>query len=126
MQCVPTERARKEGRPIRLPARVLLAVALATNGVAHGQSDVALFKNGDRLAGEIKGLDRGRVSFDTPTTGVINLEWDDIDQLFSSTTFELTLESGERIYGTLAETTGDGEVRVQTPEGPMNLLTQTI
>ena len=30
------------------------------------------FKNGDRLTGEIKALDRGQVSFDSPTTGVIN------------------------------------------------------
>ena len=96
-----------------------LVVALAISAAAHGQSDIALFRNGDRLTGEIKSLDRGRVSFDTPTTGVINLEWDDIDQLFSTTTFEVTLESGERIYGTLAETTGDGEVRVQTATGPM-------
>jgi hypothetical protein len=103
-----------------------LVVALAISAAAHGQSDVALFRNGDRLTGEIKSLDRGRVSFDTPTTGVINLEWDDIDQLFSTTTFELTLDSGERIYGTLAETTGDGEVRVQTATGPMNLPTQTV
>src|SRR6185436_15577395 len=104
----------------------LFVVALATSGVAQAQGDVALFKNGDRLTGEIKGLDRGRVSFDTPTTGVINLEWDDIDQLFSATTFEVTLESGERVYGTLAETTGDGQLRVQTPTGIMDLPTPTI
>jgi hypothetical protein len=66
------------------------------------------------------------VSFDTPTTGVINLEWDDIDQLFSATTFEVTLESGERLYGTLAETTGDGELRLQTAAGPRDLPTATI
>jgi hypothetical protein len=104
----------------------LLAVALVISTAAHGQSDVAYFKNGDRLTGEIKSLDRGRVSFDNPTTGVINLEWDDIDQLFSTTTFEVTLENGERIYGALAETTGDGEVRVQTSAGPMSLPTQTV
>ena len=100
--------------------------SLTIGAAAHGQSDVAYFKNGDRLTGEIKSLDRGRISFDTPTTGVINLEWDDIDQLFSTTTFEVTLESGERIYGQLAETTGDGEVRVQTPTGAMDLPTQTV
>jgi hypothetical protein len=38
----------------------------------------------------------------------------------------VTLESGERIYGQLAETTGDGEVRVQTPTGAMDLPTQTV
>jgi hypothetical protein len=120
------------GGPMKAcPAQVisyggLLVAALAISAVAHGQSDVALFRNGDRLTGEIKSLDRGRVSFDTPTTGVINLEWDDIDQLFSSTTFEVTLESGERLYGTLGETTDDGELRVQTATGPRDLPTATI
>ena len=103
-----------------------LVAALATSGAVQAQSDVALFKNGDRLTGEIKSLDRGRVSFDTPTTGVIKLEWDDIDQLFSTTTFEVILESGERLFGTLAETTGDGEVRVQTPTGARDLPTLTV
>ena len=94
---------------------------------AHAQTDVAWFKNGDRLTGEIKSLDRGRVSFDSPTTGVINLEWDDIDRLFSTTTFEVNLQSGERIYGTLAETTtGDGKIRVQTPTETRDLPTQTV
>ena len=105
---------------------VLGVMALAMSAAARGQSDVALFRNGDRLTGEIKALDGGRVSFDTPTTGVINLEWDDIAQLFSTTTFEVKLESGERIYGTLAETTGDGQVRVQTAAGTMDLPTQTV
>ena len=121
------ERAGGARRVNRHLAGGLFVVALAISAAAHGQSnDVAYFKNGDRLTGEIKGLDRGRVSFDTPTTGVINLEWDDIDQLFSTTTFEVTLESGERIYGTLAETTGDGQLRVQTPTGVMDLPTLTI
>ena len=64
--------------------------------------------------------------FDSPTTGVINLEWDDINQLISTTTFELNLETGERIYGMLAKTTGDGQLRVGRETGTMDLPTQTI
>ena len=104
----------------------LFVVALATSGVAQAQGDVALFKNGDRLTGEIKALDRGRVSFDTPTTGVINLEWDDIARLSSTTMFEITLESGERIYGTLDEATANGQFQVQTSTGMRDLPSQTI
>jgi len=127
MKRTRSEKASGARRPSRHLAGAFLVVALAISAAAHGQSnDVAYFKNGDRLTGEIKGLDRGRVSFDTPTTGVINLEWDDIDQLFSATTFEVTLESGERIYGTLAETTGDGQLRVQTQTGIIDLPTPTI
>jgi hypothetical protein len=126
MRRTPIETGRNERRPSRHLAGVFLAAALAVN-TAHAQTDVAWFKNGDRLTGEIKALDRGRISFDSPTTGVINLEWDDIDRLFSTTTFEVNLQSGERIYGTLAETTtGDGKISVQTPTETRDLPTQTV
>jgi uncharacterized protein DUF481 len=125
-ECAPVEKAGHERRTHRQSAAAFLAAALATSVAAHGQSDVALFKNGDRLTGEIKALDRGRVSFDTPTTGVINLEWDDIDQLYSATTFEITLQSGERVFGTLLESTGDDQLRVQTATETLDLSTDTI
>ena len=127
MDCT-IDRARKKRRSDRCFAAHLLTAALTTllAATAHGQSDIALFKNGDRLTGEIKALDRGKVSFDSPTTGVIALEWDDIDQLFSTTTFEVNLVSGERLYGTLAETTGDGQVRVQAAAETRDLPNETI
>ena len=73
MDCT-IDRARKKRLSHRCLAAYLLTAALTTllAATAHGQSDIALFKNGDRLTGEIKSLDRGKVSFDTPTTGVIN------------------------------------------------------
>ena len=51
------------------PARVFLASAfvacLAVTGVASAdKSDVILFKNGDRLTGEVKALDRGKAPLD--------------------------------------------------------------
>jgi hypothetical protein len=126
MKSAAIERAWDQRRPKRTSVCVFLAAALATSAAAYGASDVALFKNGDRLTGEIKALDRGRVSFDAPATGVINLEWDDVAQLISTTTFELTLESGERVYGTLAGSTGDRKLRVQTATETLDLPMDTV
>jgi hypothetical protein len=100
----------------RIVAATLLAAVLGTlsSRVALAQNDIVVFKNGDRLTGEVKGLDRGKISFDTSATGVINLEWDDIGQLYSMVTFKLALNTGEELYGTLAESTTPGEIRVQT------------
>jgi hypothetical protein len=113
------------------PARVLLASAfgagLAFSGVASAaKSDIILFKNGDRLTGEVKTLDRGKVSFDTDATGVIKVEWDDIEQLYSNTTFEIALDDGERLYGSLAETTRHNEIRLQTDTSALDLPIATI
>ena len=69
------------GYPSYIGAGVV-AAGLAFASAAHAdKSDIILFKNGDRLTGEVKVLDRGKISFDTDATGVIKVEWDDIEQL---------------------------------------------
>jgi hypothetical protein len=108
-------------------ARLLpLLLGLAAATARADKTDVALFKNGDRLTGEIKALDRGKISFDTDAAGVIKLEWDDIEQLYSSATFEVTLTTGETLYGTLGDTKTEGEVRIQTDTETRNLPTLTV
>jgi hypothetical protein len=100
---------------------------LAFAGVASAdKSDIILFKNGDRLTGELKTLDRGKISFDTSATGVIKIEWDDIEQLYSNTTFEVALENGSRLYGSLAETTRHNEIRLQTDTTALDLPIDTV
>ncbi len=122
-------------RPARLaafcPAPFVLAsvlvAGLAFTGVASAdKSDIILFKNGDRLTGEVKVLDRGKIAFDTDATGVIKVEWDDIEQLYSKTTFEIALQNGERLYGSLAETTRHNEIRLQTDATALDLPIATV
>lgn len=38
--------------------------------MADAQTDVVYFANGDRLTGEVESLDRGKMTFDAPATGV--------------------------------------------------------
>jgi hypothetical protein len=105
----------------------LFVVGLAFARVASAdKSDIILFKNGDRLTGEVKTLDRGKVSFDTNATGVIKVEWDDIEQLYSTTTFEVALNNGERLYGSLSETTRHNEIRLQTDSTALDLPIETV
>jgi hypothetical protein len=114
------------------PARSFLAVATsiaaltASTAVLADKTDIVLFKNGDRLTGEIKTLDRGKVSFDTDAAGVIKIEWDDIEQLYSNTTFEVALDNGERLFGSLAETTRHNELRLQTDSTALDLPIATV
>ena len=115
------------GCPTRLVLVSTLVAGLAFTGVAAAaKSDIILFKNGDRLTGEVKTLDRGKVSFDTDAAGVIKIEWDDIEQLYSNTTFEVALENGERLYGSLAETSRQGELRLQTESTALDLPIDTV
>jgi len=107
-------------------AGAILAATLGAGTAAADKTDIILFKNGDRLTGEVKTLDRGKVSFDTDATGVIKVEWDDIEQLYSNTTFEVALDNGERLYGALAETTRHNEIRLQTESSTLDLPIGTI
>ncbi len=114
------------------PARPLLACALLVAALTIGaaragdKTDIMLFKNGDRLTGEVKTLDRGKMSFDTDAMGVIKVEWDDIAQLHSTATFEVALENGERLYGSLVETTRPSEIRLRTDTTTLDLPIDTV
>ena len=107
-------------------ATVLLAGIAVTGTASADKTDIMLFKNGDRLTGEVKSLDRGKVSFDTDAAGVIKVEWDDIGQLYSPATFEVALEDGERLYGSLVDTTRPSEIRVQTDTTTLDLPIGTV
>ena len=47
---------------------------------AQGKTDVVTLANGDRITGEIKRLDRGRLEFKTDDAGTLYLEWDKLVQ----------------------------------------------
>jgi len=107
-------------------ASALVACFAVTDAASAAKSDIILFKNGDRLTGEVKTLDRGKISFDTDAAGVIKLEWDDIEQLYSNTTYEVALENGERLYGSLAETSRHSEIRLQMESATLDLPIDTV
>ena len=49
----------------------LAAAALSLAGVAGADTDVVTMINGDRLTGEVKSLERGKLRFDSSATGTI-------------------------------------------------------
>ena len=109
-----------------LAAALLASIAVIATASAAAKTDIMLFKNGDRLTGEVKSLDRGKVSFDTDAAGVIKVEWDDIGQLYSPATFEVALEDGERLYGSLVDTTRPSEIRLHTDTTTLDLPIGTV
>jgi hypothetical protein len=93
-------------------------LALLTGVIGHGtasaQDDRVVLTNGDRLTGEIKSLERGKLSFDTPAADVISIKWEQVAQLVSKQNFEITLDDGRQFFGSLVEGTESGTVRLQT------------
>jgi hypothetical protein len=77
-------------------------------------ADVVEFINGDRLTGEVKSLDRGRLQFDTTATGVIAIEWTEVAFLQIDDNMLLETQTGERYFGLLQRSDSPYEVVIKT------------
>jgi putative salt-induced outer membrane protein YdiY len=84
--------------------------------VAAPKTDVIVLVNGDRITGEVKGLEHNRLRFSTSHMGTINVEWDKIARLTSNQYLLLERSDGVRYYGQLAPSSEDA--RLQVRRGP--------
>jgi len=106
-----------------------LIMTVVLTGIAHtayAQTDILIFDNGDRLTGEIKGLERGRLSFETEATDTIQIEWENVAYLTSNQTLRIELGSGARYLGQLERTTAEAVLQVQTSAGRVSLDRETV
>jgi len=86
-------------------SRRLLAAALllaAAPALARDKTDVVILRNGNNLTGEIKGMSRGKLDFNTDDAGRLSIEWDKVARATSAFVFEVEMSSGERHYGVLS------------------------
>jgi hypothetical protein len=86
-------------------SRRLLAAALllaAAPALARDKTDVLVLRNGDVLTGEIKGMSRGKVDFNTDDAGRLSIKWDKVLRVTSAYSYEVELTTGERFYGVLS------------------------
>lgn len=80
---------------------LVLSLLAAPKALAHGKIDVITLYNGDRITGEIKGLEDGRLNLSTDAMGNIGIEWQEIASLASNFNYEVRLGDGERYFGSL-------------------------
>lgn len=80
---------------------LLLACSLVmASPVSAAKTDVVVFENGDRLTGEVKGLERGMLSFKTDPTDKISVKWTDVWHISTDSFLEIETV-GEKYFGTL-------------------------
>jgi hypothetical protein len=84
------------------PRNIIFALlATAIPAIAGANTDVVVFDNGDRLTGEIKSLERGRLRFKTEATDTISIEWDNVAFLSSDQNIQVETYEGKRYLGRL-------------------------
>jgi hypothetical protein len=113
-------RFRIQKRNPRLFAPVVLGIFLTGLWVSPAQAaktDVVVLKNGDRITGEVKSLDRGRLRYSTDSMGTIYIEWDDVQTLVSDKYFRVELSSGRRYFGDLSDAGGRDTLTVAGARG---------
>jgi hypothetical protein len=92
-------------------ALVVCCVLAAGRPVLAADTDLVVLKNGDRIHGEIKGMQYGRLQLSTTTMSTVYVEWDKVAGLVSQRFFEFELMDGSRYYGSL-EPAGAGTLGV--------------
>jgi Protein of unknown function, DUF481 len=94
---------------------VLIGLVLApATAFAGPKVDLVQLRNGDRITCEINELQRGVLSVSTDPLDKVSVHWGEVRALTSPREFEVTLETGDRLYGSLVASTSPDTV-VVTP-----------
>lgn len=86
-------------------AASLLALLVLAQGCkappSREKTDVVQLANGDRITGEIKRLERGKLRLKTTALDTVYVEWDKVAELSSTYAFEFESTQGTRHFGRL-------------------------
>jgi len=106
----------------RLPAFLLCLLAVLSSTAVHAEkTDIVVLKNGDKITGEVKGLERGKLEFSTDSMGTVSIEWEDIGTVISTTGQAVELSNGQRFYGPLQKSDNTEMVQVATADGAVGV-----
>ena len=76
------------------------------------KTDKLVLKRGDEITGEVKELNRGKLSYKTDDMGTLSVEWDKVAHLTSTNYFDVENRIGTRFFGQLAASEEPGELLI--------------
>src|SRR5215204_5576072 len=115
-----------------MPVRLGLAVAClfvcstAAPCVAAVKTDIVELRNGDRITCEIRKLERGKLTVKTDGLGTVAIEWDDVERVSSKASYDVELQSGVRLFGSLERSDPGAMVVGAAPGGVRTLLGEIV
>ncbi len=102
-------------------ALIVALLSLSVPAIGADQTDVVVIVNGDRLTGEVKSLNRGKLRFKTAATDTISIEWDDVAFLTSNQNIQVETQDGVRHLGRLVAAKSKRNLVIDTASGPVDL-----
>ena len=104
-------------------AGLTVLLLLAATAAGKRKDDVVVMKNGDRLTGEIKRLEDGKLIFSAPyMTADVALDWRGVERVESKDEYSVYLSSGESHTGLISKQGGDAGANVSIYAGEVALL----
>ncbi len=89
--------------PMPMLVLVLLLLAALVPVVAWAKyDDVLVLKNGDRISGDVKELNREQLRYKTDAMGTVYVRWDDVASLQTDKFLRIELKSGRRVVGSIS------------------------
>ena len=76
--------------------------------------DTVFLKNGDRLSGDIKELNRDMLRYKTDSMGTIYVRWDDIQSIETEKYLRIELKNGRRLVGRLGRADAPEQLVIAT------------
>lgn len=105
---------------------IVLALLLPAKALGHEKTDTVVLVNGDRLTGEIKGMEYGILSLSTDYLDTVEIEWLHISSVSSRFDYEVRTNTGQRHYGSLSPKGQDGSILVNKQSSHQNLAIAEI
>jgi hypothetical protein len=108
-------RAASRFRAVHLLLLCCAIIVPAAATQAAPKTDVVYFTNGDRLTGEIKSLEKGKLELSTSTAGTVDIEWDKIARIETDQYLRVEMSSGARFHGRVPQDQQTGSIRLAAP-----------
>lgn len=105
---------------------VALAFLLCGNALARDKTDIVWISNGDRLTGEIKQLEHGKLRLSTDSLGEVSIEWDDISRIDSDYEFQFERTDGKRFTGTINPTPTQQMISLKSEETEVDFAHENV
>ena len=90
------------------------------------ETDVLILRNGDALTGELKGLQRGLVTYKTDAASTIYVKWPRVLTATTSKQFEIHLDDGRKYFGSLQAGDTTKTVIIRGERDTLTVPTQSI
>jgi hypothetical protein len=100
---------------------MIFSLSLLPSILCAQRTDVVILKNSDRITGEIKKLERGKLEYRTDDIGTIYIDWVKIDFISSKKQFDIELKTGVRYIGSIEMAEEAEKLIIVTDELRFNL-----